>query len=232
MNSSDAQRPIQDKRLDMDSTPASSLGNSVSSSARSQSPVNPSVVDSSAIHSATQASTQPSTQPSAANPSTVHSSSTISHAFQPQGEPHVLRSETAAQIPLIEERLLVDRHLQKVGEVVVRKEVTTRIIEVPVRRERVIVEQISPTYQQLASVDIAQSPSLNLNSPTPVATQGSTQVDQPQINSSEAFASTSAGVMQVEFATLDEAQQFLAKASQQMNSYYQKVQITLIHDVG
>jgi hypothetical protein len=58
---------------------------------------------------------------------------------------------------LLAERLVVDLHRRKVGEVVVRKEVETRIIEIPVRREKLIVEQINPDYQQLAIVDLSGS---------------------------------------------------------------------------
>ncbi|MBM0741998.1 DUF2382 domain-containing protein [Phormidium sp. CLA17] len=59
-------------------------------------------------------------------------------------------------ISLLEERLVIDSHRRKIGEVIVRKEIETRIIEVPVRREKLIVEQVSPTYQQLAVVDLGQ----------------------------------------------------------------------------
>lgn len=58
------------------------------------------------------------------------------------------------QIRLLEERLMVDRHKRKVGEVIVRKTVETKIIEVPVRREKLIVEQISPEQKQLAEIDL------------------------------------------------------------------------------
>lgn len=51
---------------------------------------------------------------------------------------------------------MIDSHKRKVGEVIVRKEIETRIIEVPVRREKLIVEQISPTFKQLAVVDLGQ----------------------------------------------------------------------------
>ena len=64
----------------------------------------------------------------------------------------------AAIIPLLEERLVIDRHKRKVGEVVVRKEIETQIVEVPIRREKLIVEQISPTYKQLAVVDLGNAP--------------------------------------------------------------------------
>ena len=64
------------------------------------------------------------------------------------------RSNDEIIIPLLEERLVIDRHRRKVGEVVVRKEIETHIVEVPIRREKLIVEQITPTYKQLAVVDL------------------------------------------------------------------------------
>jgi Domain of unknown function (DUF2382) len=60
-------------------------------------------------------------------------------------------------IPLLEERLVVNFHRRKIGEVVVRKEIETCIVEVPVRRERLIVEQISPEYEKLAVVDLGST---------------------------------------------------------------------------
>lgn len=59
-------------------------------------------------------------------------------------------------IRLLEERLVVDRTKQKVGDVIVRKEVETRMVEVPVRREKLIVEQVTPERKQLAEIDLGQ----------------------------------------------------------------------------
>ncbi|HYX13908.1 MAG TPA: DUF2382 domain-containing protein [Nostoc sp.] len=59
-------------------------------------------------------------------------------------------------IRLLEERLVVERSKRKVGEVIVRKEIETRMIQVPVRREKLIVEQISPEHKQLAEIDLGQ----------------------------------------------------------------------------
>lgn len=58
-------------------------------------------------------------------------------------------------ISLLEERLFVDHNKHKVGEVVVRKEIKTQMIQVPVRREKLIIEQISPEHQQLAEIDLS-----------------------------------------------------------------------------
>lgn len=57
-------------------------------------------------------------------------------------------------IRLIGERLIVDSSKRKIGEVIVRKEIETRMVQVPVRREKLIVEQISPEHKQLAEIDL------------------------------------------------------------------------------
>jgi stress response protein YsnF len=59
-------------------------------------------------------------------------------------------------IRLLEERLFVESSKRKVGEVIVRKVIETRMIQVPIRREKLIVEQISPEHKQLAEIDLGQ----------------------------------------------------------------------------
>ncbi|HEY9695590.1 MAG TPA: DUF2382 domain-containing protein [Oculatellaceae cyanobacterium] len=55
-------------------------------------------------------------------------------------------------IRLLEERLIVDRNKRKVGEVVVRKVIETRMVQVPVRYEKLIVEQVNPEHKHLAEI--------------------------------------------------------------------------------
>lgn len=57
-------------------------------------------------------------------------------------------------IRLLGERLVIDRSKRKIGEVIVRKEIETRMIQVPVRHERLIIEQVSPERKQLAEIDL------------------------------------------------------------------------------
>lgn len=66
-----------------------------------------------------------------------------------------VREETA--IPLLEERLVVNSTKRKIGEVVIRKQIATRIVEVPVRYETLLIEQISPEQKQLAEVKLPPS---------------------------------------------------------------------------
>jgi sporulation protein YlmC with PRC-barrel domain len=59
-------------------------------------------------------------------------------------------------IRLLEERLVINSSKHKVGDVIVRKEIETRMVQVPVRREKLIVEQVSPEHKQLAEIDLGQ----------------------------------------------------------------------------
>jgi Domain of unknown function (DUF2382) len=72
-----------------------------------------------------------------------------------RAEPTTL--QLVQELQLLEERLVVDIQRRKVGEIVVRKEIETRIVEVPIRREKLIVEQVSPEFKQLAVIDLGQS---------------------------------------------------------------------------
>jgi stress response protein YsnF/sporulation protein YlmC with PRC-barrel domain len=72
-------------------------------------------------------------------------------------EPVNLEQVTEEQIiRLLEERLVVESSKRKIGEVIVRKVIETRMIQVPVRREMLIVEQVSPEHKQLAEIDLGQ----------------------------------------------------------------------------
>ena len=59
-------------------------------------------------------------------------------------------------IRLLEERLIVNRSKWKVGEVVVRKEIETEIVQVPIRREILIIEQVGSETKQLAEIDLGK----------------------------------------------------------------------------
>ena len=75
----------------------------------------------------------------------------------------VSKEVSEEKISLLEERLIVDFVRRKVGEIVIRKEVETCLlqVEVPVRREKLIVEQVSPDYKRLAEIDLGQEPILD-----------------------------------------------------------------------
>ncbi len=65
-------------------------------------------------------------------------------------------SSEIEHITLLEEKLQVARRKRKVGEVVVRKQVETRVVTVPVRREKLIVERIGKNPERLTEVVITE----------------------------------------------------------------------------
>jgi hypothetical protein len=111
---------------------------------------------------------------------------------------------------LLEERLVVDRRKHKVSEVVFRKEIETRIVEVPIRREKLIVEQVSPEYKQLAIIDLGQaSAEHNVLEIT----------DNPLLNTVNA-----------EFTSARAAIQFLEAMVDQPNPGLQRIQVCIISE--
>lgn len=90
---------------------------------------------------------------SASNPeAALVSPPTLSRGDRPStrvNESNVVDENT---IPLREERITVATHKRKVGEVIVRKEVETQMIQVPVRREKLIVERIDGGTRQIAEI--------------------------------------------------------------------------------
>jgi hypothetical protein len=75
--------------------------------------------------------------------------------FDETSTSEVLSPEEAIQ--LLEERLVIRSEKRKVGEIVVRKEIETRMVEVPVRREKLIIERVEPDYERIAEIDIGQT---------------------------------------------------------------------------
>ncbi|MDJ0736489.1 MAG: DUF2382 domain-containing protein [Nostocaceae cyanobacterium] len=59
-------------------------------------------------------------------------------------------------VSLLGERLLINRSKRKIGEVVVRKKVETRLVQVPIRREILVVEKIGKEVEKLAEIDLGE----------------------------------------------------------------------------
>ncbi len=120
----------------------------------------------------------------------------------------VVEGET---IRLLKERLIVDRKKIKVGEVIVRKEIETQTVQVPVRREKLVIEQISPEHKQLATFAVGQS-----------------AIDGVEIagHSSSALQPTVSG----EFASAKAASQFLDAIANRPEPGYQRIRIEIVLD--
>lgn len=125
---------------------------------------------------------------------------------RPGAPVEVVQEET---IRLLDERLVVDRKRRKLGEVVVRKAIETRVIEVPVRRETLIIEQVSPEHKPLASIDLGQE-----------RLEG--------IELRDVVDAESRPVVRGEFSSPRIASQFLQAIADRPNSGCEKVQVTLV----
>jgi hypothetical protein len=127
-------------------------------------------------------------------------------ASKPDGQ-----NGTTETIRLLEEQLSVNREKRKLGEVIVRKEIETRIVEVPVRREKLIVEQVGVEAKQLASIDL-----------------GGDSLDSVEIR--EAANASVPSALSGEFTSVRAASQFLQAIADQSRPGCEKVQITLLLD--
>lgn len=93
-------------------------------------------------------------------PAIEQSFTSPTNQFENIDNPNFTESEDTSEvveeeiIRLLEERLVVNRRKWKVGEVVARKEVENQIVQVPIRREKLIIEQVSPEPKQIAVIDL------------------------------------------------------------------------------
>lgn len=87
----------------------------------------------------------------------VEHETSVTTTTEPKIESEAADSDVVEEeiVRLLEERLVVNRRKWKVGEVVVRKEIETEIVKVPIRREKLIVEQVGTETKLLAEIDLA-----------------------------------------------------------------------------
>lgn len=138
-----------------------------------------------------------------ANPEPIaRSIDPVQSTVQTEGMRTDLREEV---LQLLEERVVVDRSRRKVGEVIVRKEVETVMVQVPIRRERLIVEQVSPEHKELASIDLSQGEITGLELGSVVSNGSSSltsMTSQP--------APSSSSMVTVSFSSIEAAHQALS----------------------
>lgn len=117
-------------------------------------------------------------------------------------------------LQLLEERVIVDRSKRKVGEVIVRKEVETVMVQVPVRRERLIVEQVGAENKQLASIDLSQGEITGLELSNGELSNG--ELSNGSIsNLTSQPAPSSSSMVTVSFSSIEAAHQALAELAAQ-----------------
>ncbi|MBV6624330.1 MAG: DUF2382 domain-containing protein [Rivularia sp. (in: Bacteria)] len=86
----------------------------------------------------------------------AHSTTTESTELNHPKEPEIIEEIEEDIIRLLGERLVVERSKRKIGEVVIRKEIETRMIQIPVRREKLIIEEPGIEPKQLAEIDLGE----------------------------------------------------------------------------
>jgi hypothetical protein len=112
-------------------------------------------------------------------------------------------------IRLLEEKLVVNRTKRKVGEVVVRKTVETEMVQVPVRREKLIVEQVEPETKRLAEIDLGTG-----------EVKESAGIDTPNFSRAHTISG--------EFSSPEAASDFLEAIARHQPHGCQKVRVELI----
>lgn len=114
------------------------------------------------------------------------------------------------KIQLVEERLVVNRKRVKVGEVSVRRVVETEMVEIPVRREKLVIENIGS------------------NTPPVEVSLGETQIQGHQIavQPDSDRDITASGV----FETIQDAITFLGTIDQRPELHCEKIRVAILLD--
>jgi hypothetical protein len=115
------------------------------------------------------------------------------------------------QIKLLEEKLVVKRLKQKVGEVIVRKEIETRIVHLPIRREKLIIEKAGITNERLTEIDLQEG---EING----------------IKFSELSSSDNLYLTQSSFITLEKAQHMLSEIQNRSSNQDVKIRMEIVAD--
>ncbi|MBE9181571.1 PRC-barrel domain-containing protein [Oculatella sp. LEGE 06141] len=133
---------------------------------------------------------------------------------EPVSPAPVPKTTVEETIQLLEERLVVHPNKRKIGEVVVRKEIETRIVEVPIRREKLIVEQVSPEYKTLAIVDLGDKDGV--------------EKDRLERELSNAANLNARPTVSNKFTSARAASQYLEEIANQPNAGSEQVQVTIV----
>ena len=114
-------------------------------------------------------------------------------------------------ISLLEEKLLVNRNKKKIGEVVIRKETETKMVHIPVRCEKLIIEKAGVTTEHLAEVNLSEE-------------------EVNGVKFSEFDNVNDIYQVQSEFVSLEEVKALLAKMTANSTQNNTKVRLEIITD--
>ena len=114
-------------------------------------------------------------------------------------------------ISLLEEKLVVKRSKHKVGEVIVRKEIETQTIHIPIRREKLIIERAGVSNEQLTEIDLGEG-----------------EVNGVKFN--ELGNTNDIYQTQSKFVSLDKIQEFLTEITKHTDESNLKIRLEVITD--
>lgn len=128
----------------------------------------------------------------------LHNTTTNNHQKTKSQQPDAIDSNIIEQhkISLLSERLVIENKRYKIGEIVVRKVIETQMVQVPISREKLIVEQVEPQYKQIAEIDLAPGENMEI-----IATDSINDFSQSTISSK--FKSVHAAVQFLEAIALE-----------------------------
>jgi hypothetical protein len=164
---------------------------------------------------------------SASYPSTAANVDPIESVLNQPSDPLRITAieDDEAVVRLLEERLMVDRGKRKVGEIIVRKEVETRMVQVPVRRERLIVEQVGSEPRQLAAIDLGQGIVSGVDI---VEANAANSLSPQQIDSTVGRQTVDRQTVTGTFSSLENASQVLSELTQKLKGQHQQVRVEIV----
>lgn len=124
-------------------------------------------------------------------------------------EPTEKRILDEHQIALLEEKLVVKRQKYKVGEVIIRKQIETRMIHLPIRREKLIIEKAGVSDEHITEIDLGEG-----------------QVNG--VKFSELSDTDNIYLSQSDFIPIESAQRLLAEVSDRFDSLNVKVRVEIV----
>jgi hypothetical protein len=139
----------------------------------------------------------------------------------PQGTAPQRGNSEAAHLQLVEERLVVNRKRVKVGEVSVRRVIETEMVQVPIRREKLVIERIGESADPIE---------VNLNQTRLNGLEG----QEPPLQSLQADASgkRQGNVASGTFTTMGDAIEFLGTMANLSDPHCEKIRVAILLQGG
>jgi hypothetical protein len=140
----------------------------------------------------------------------------------PQGSAPQPGNSEEAHLQLVEERLVVNRKRVKVGEVSVRRVIETEMVQVPIQREKLVIERIGESADPI-EVDLNQTRLKGFEGQEPML-QSSLQAD--------AGGKRQGNVASGAFTTMGDAIEFLGTVADLPDPRCEKIRVAILLQGG